>query len=221
MVSRIAADPDRQARPLKASRNISDDKAAGSWLLAIPSPDLSLSKPVFQEALSAHLCCPSPAVTAGDWVGRTIPGDAGVAIDSFGDAVMRSNTIPGDTWRKRHDSVKQDIVSKAAHTGVQVDWEVYGVFSDLLPAAAQEEGGEFQWGRARQGQVPGFRFTLPTQNGPVSSLAELKVIGCGKTWFPSGAAIKGRGLYSSLLGEKPPYKKLGPFYKKINFWPLL
>ena len=71
MVSRIAADPDRQAQPLKASRNISDDKAAGSWLLAIPSPDLSLSKPVFQEALSAHLCCPSPAVTAGDWVGRT------------------------------------------------------------------------------------------------------------------------------------------------------
>ena len=94
MVSRIAADPDRQARPLKASRNISDDKAAGSWLLAIPSPDLSLSKPVFQEALSAHLCCPSPAVTAGDWVGRTTPGDAGVAMDSFGDAVMRSNAIP-------------------------------------------------------------------------------------------------------------------------------
>ena len=43
-------------------------------------------------------------------------------------------SIPGDTWRKRHDSVKQDIVSKAAHAGVQVDWEVYGVFSDLLPA---------------------------------------------------------------------------------------
>ena len=104
-------------------------------------------------------------------------------------------SIPGDTWRKRHDSVKQDIVSKAAHAGVQVDWEVYGVFSDLLPAAAQEEGGEFQWGRARQGQVPGFRFTLPTQNGPVS-------IGCGKTWFPSGAAIKGRGLYSSLLASQ-------------------
>ena len=66
-----------------------------------------------------------------------------MAIDSFGDAVMRSNAIPGDTWHKSHDSVKQDIVSKAAHTGVQVDWEVYGVFSDLLPAAAQEEGGEF------------------------------------------------------------------------------
>merc|ERR1712080_179303 len=30
-----------------------------------------------------------------------------------------------------------------------------------------------------------------------------------------------RGLYFSLLGEKPPYKKLGPFYKKFNFGPLL
>ena len=29
-----------------------------------------------------------------------------------------------------------------------------------------------------------------------------------------------RGLYSSLLGEKPPYKKQAHFIKKINFWPL-
>ena len=135
-------------------------------------------------------------------MGRTIPGDAGVTIDHFGDAVMGSNAIPGDTWRKRHDSVKQDLVSKAAHAGVQVDCEVYGLFSDLLPAAAQEEGGEFQWGRARQGKVPDFRFTLPTPNGPVSSLAELKVIGAGKTWFPSGAAVKGTDKRANLLNSE-------------------
>ena len=125
-----------------------------------------------------------------------------MTIDHFGDAVMGSNAIPGDTWRKRHDSVKQDLVSKAAHAGVQVDCEVYGLFSDLLPAAAQEEGGEFQLGRARQGKVPDFRFTLPTPNGPVSSLAELKVIGAGKTWFPSGAAVKGTDKRANLLNSE-------------------
>ena len=31
----------REARPVTVYQNISDDKCAGSWLLAIPSPDLS------------------------------------------------------------------------------------------------------------------------------------------------------------------------------------
>ena len=48
--------PDREARPCTAYQNISDDKCAGSWLLAIPSPNLSLSTTVFREAFSAHLC---------------------------------------------------------------------------------------------------------------------------------------------------------------------
>ena len=39
-------------------------------------------------------------------------------------------------------------------SGVFVDCEVYGQFSDLLPASLMEEGGELQWGRARQGKVP-------------------------------------------------------------------
>ena len=41
---------------------------------------------------------------------------------------------------------------------VHVDCEVYGLFSDLLPATLHEQGGELQWGRARQGVVPDAWF---------------------------------------------------------------
>ena len=53
-----------------------------------------------------------------------------------------------------------------------------------------EEGGELQWGRACQGKVPDFKFLLPSPEGPVQCLADLKVISAGKTWFPRGVARK-------------------------------
>ena len=133
--------PDKNVRPARVFKNIADDKCAGRWLLASPSPDLSMSKAVFQEALSAHLCLPSPALRDGGWVGGQIPGGAGVTIDPYGDAIMCSGAIPGDTWRKRHDTIKQRIVLEAAHASVPVDCEVFGLFADLLPAVLQQEGG--------------------------------------------------------------------------------
>ena len=150
--------------------NISDDKVAGQWLLATPGADLSLSSPAFKEALSAHLCLPSPAIIDGGWLGKSI-GKRGAVIDKFGDAVMNCNEVFGDTWRRRHDSVKQHIVSEALLSGVHTDCEVYGLFSDLLPAVVQEEGGELQWGRARQCLVPDFKFLLtsPHPGTPVFS----------------------------------------------------
>ena len=66
-----------------------------------------------------------------------------------------------------------------------------GLFGDLLPAGLMEEGGELQWGRARQGKVPDFKFLLPSPEGPVQCLAELKVISAGKRWFPRGVTGKG------------------------------
>jgi hypothetical protein len=170
--------------------NISDDKCAGSWMLAVPSPDLALPKAVFREALSAHLCLPSPALREGGWVGRPV-GTEGWVADRFGDAIMCCKEIPGDSWRKRHDVVKQHLYLEAALSKVPADCEVYGLFGDLLPAALTEEGGELQWGRARQGKVPDFRFLLPSPEGPVSCLAELKLISAGKTSYPRGVAGKG------------------------------
>ena len=192
---------DRNARPATVFQNISDDKCAGSWLLAIPSPALSMSSRVFREALSSHLCLPSPELREGGWVGRPV-GTRGEVVDKFGDAVLCCAEIPGDSWRTRHDSVKQQITAEAAFAGVPVDCEVYGQFSDLLPAALEEEGGELQWGRARQGKVPDFKFLLPSPEGPRQRLAELKVVSAGKSLFPRG--VKGKGVErraNKLTGE--------------------
>ena len=182
--------PDQQARPVMAFPNISDDKCAGAWLLATPSTDLGLSTPVFKEALSAHLCLPSPAVRDGGWVGKAV-GSQGEVIGVFGDEVTCCKEIAGDSWRHRHDAIKQHIVSEAALAAVQCDCEVFGLFSDLLPAALVEPGGELQYGRQRQGKVPDFKFLLSTPEGPVPRLAELKVISAGRTWYPRGQGGKG------------------------------
>ena len=191
MSKALSTYPDREARPVMAFQNIADDKCAGRWLLATPSPDLGLTSPVFKEALSAHLLMPSPAVREGGWHGREVPGGGGETIDLYGDTVMSSCRIPGDTWRKRHDTVKQHVMAEAAMAGISADCEVYGLFSNLLPAALTEEGGELQMARARQGKVPDFRFRLPTPDGPKNCLAELKCISAGKTWYPRGTTGKG------------------------------
>ena len=74
--------PDQLARPVMAFPNISDDKCAGAWLLATPSRDLGLSTPVFKEALSAHLCLPSPAVRDGGLVGKAVGTQGEVIVFS-------------------------------------------------------------------------------------------------------------------------------------------
>ena len=66
--------------------------------------------------------------------------------------------------------------AEAALAGIPADCEVYGLFSDLLPPARVQEGGELHLARARQEQVPDFRFLLPTPEGPQSCLAELKLV---------------------------------------------
>ena len=170
---------DREARPVTAFPNLADDKVAGRWLLAVPGSDMSLSDSVFKEALSAHLCLPSPSIVDGGWLGKPV-GRRGAVIDKFGDSLMNCHDIFGDTWRRRHDSIKQHLVSEALLAGVHTDCKVYGMFSDLLPAVLQQEGGELQWGRARLGLVPDFKFLLNTPKGPKSFLGGLKCVNMGR-----------------------------------------
>ena len=198
LVPALQAHPDREARPVTVYQNVADDKCAGSWPLAIPSRDNCLSTPVFKEALSAHLCLESPSLWAGGWVGRTV-GTRGEVIDRFGDSILCCNEIPGDSWRHRHDTLKMAIYMEACLAKVPVDCEVYGLFGDLLPAALLEEGGELQWGRARQGKVPDFKFVLPSPEGPRPCLAELKFISSGKTWYKRGVQGKGTDRRAAKL----------------------
>ena len=102
----LSRHPDREARPVTVFPNIADDKCAGSWLLATLNRDLSLSSKVFKEAFSSHLCLPSPELRDGGWVGRPV-GTEGKVVD------MCCKTITGDSWSKRHDAIKQRIVTEA------------------------------------------------------------------------------------------------------------
>ena len=197
----LAKHPDRLARPVTVYQNLSDEKVAGHWLLATPGSDLNISGSAFQEAMSAHLCLPSPAVVNGGWVGKPV-GRRGEVIDKFGDSMMNCQDIFGDTWCRRHDNIKQQIVSEALISGIHVDCEVYGQFSDLLPATLQEDGGELQWGRARQGVVPDFKFMMNSPDGPQSSLAELKTISAGKTRYPRGVLGKGTDRRAALISKE-------------------
>ena len=179
---------DRGARPVTVYQNY--DKISGAWLLALPGPDTGLSSSVFSEAMAAHLCLPSPAVTAAGWVG--IPTTRGGAvIDKFGDAVMCCKHLPGDTWRARHDTGKLAIVKECLDAKLIHDCEVYGLFADLIPAGAADQGEVLHWGRARQGLVPDFRLRLPTPEGLTDHLAELKFVSAGVSWFPRGVVGKG------------------------------
>ena len=155
-----------------------------------PYPSTGLSTPVFSECMAVHLCLGSPALLASGWVGKTV-GRKGASIDTFGDAVMNCDDLPGDTWRHRHDTIKTALVSECLAAKLPHDCEVYGLFSDLLPAAVEHGGGDLEWGRSRQGLIPDFRLRLPTPEGTNDSLAELKVISAGVTWYPRG--VDGRG----------------------------
>ena len=50
--------------------------------------------------------------------------------------------------------------------------------------------------------MPDFKFLLPTPDGPKSALAELKVLSCGKTWYPRGVKGKGSSRRAALLSQE-------------------
>ena len=135
--------------------------------------------------MAAHLCVASPAVAASGYVGQPV-GRRGIEADVFGDAILNCNDLTGDSWRHRHDMVKHAIVTECLASNLPHDCEVFGAFADLLPAVTQEAGGDLQWGRSRQGLVPDFKFHLPTPDGPSDFLAELKICGASKSWYPRG-----------------------------------
>ena len=204
--------PDRNARPVTAYPNL--DKLSGAWLLSLPGSTNGLSAPVFAEAMSAHLCLPSPAVVGSTWAGKII-GRRGVEVDNYGDAIMNCSGLPWDSWCHRHDTVKTAIATACFEARLPVDCEVYGLFSNLIPAREQAPGGDLEWGRARQGLIPDFRLRLPTPEGPNDCLAELKITSAGVTWYPRG--VEGRGTDRRAGGLQSLYRgKLEKYDRKYH-----
>ena len=107
-------------------------------------------------------------------------------------------------------------MKECINAGLVHDCEVYGLFSDLIPTQALRQ--ELEWGRARQGLVPDFRLRLPTPGDLSDSLAEMKFISAGVSWYPRG--VKGKGSDRRAAGLQQLYKrKLVPFDTRYHDTP--
>ena len=147
------------------------DKLSSQWLLSLPGHDSSLTSDEFTQCVEALLCLPSTACSdvIGEKVGR-------VRVNRFGDNVVAA-TLRGDGWRTRHDQVKRRLLSLHKWAGIEVECEVFNLFSGLIP---QHGLSRLEAGRKRQGLVPDFRIREPRAQGRGGDetlvLAELKVI---------------------------------------------
>ena len=157
-------------------------------------------------------------------------GHRGYRVDKFGDNLM-ADILPGDDLRTRHDTVKITLQSFCLASKLPAECEVHGLFSDLIPQEAREVEGELQYGRGRQALLPDFKVDLPSSSGGTEpTLAELKVIGAVKSWYPRGSREKGverrakclTGEYMRPLAKldsryhNTPRGETGPLVKRLQ-----
>ena len=71
-------------------------------------------------------------------------------------------TLPGDSWRWRHDALKLCLMNICNESMIRADAEVFGLFRDLIPAELTNRGGDLQYGRQRVGLTPDLLRRLQT-----------------------------------------------------------
>lgn len=177
--------PDQEARPVIVLPE--KDKLSTGWLLALPGPDTTLDSAEFSQAMETLLFLPCSAVK--HLVGQKLPGSNGVC-DPFGDKIAAAR-MPGDGWRRRHDTLKRRMAALLGWAGVPHEMEVFNLFSHLIP---QEGLSRIESGRKRQGLVPDLQIQEPPVLGRGFSkrvLAELKTIRCCPSRYPNSGRRRG------------------------------
>ena len=164
---------DRTNRPVWSW--LQRDKLSSAWLQALPGPDSSLTSAEFSEAAAAALCLPSPACM--ERLGQTVRGRQ--VVDLYGENVLCAS-LPGDHFRKRHDSYKMRIFQMSQWAGLDAEVEVFNLFSALIP---QEGLSRIEKARKLQSIVPDLRITIPVEGNPTPSLHEVKIISSSKTRY--------------------------------------
>ena len=176
--------PNQTARPAIAYPQL--DKLSTAWKLGLPGPTTGLTTPVFREVMALHLFLPSLACK--EVVGQRV-GARGAVAGHFGDELMCAQ-LPGDSWRWRHDDIKLCIVNICNESKVRAEAEVFGRFRDLLPPHLTEAGGELQYGRQRVGLTPDLLLRIPSPDGVVDRLGEIKAMSAGVSRYPAGKTEK-------------------------------
>ena len=174
--------PNRRARPVSAMEQ--KDKMTTSWLLALSTPQGSLSPPIFREGLAMVLSVPSPA--CGRRLGERIGGKL---VDEWGD-VVKCVALPGGSWTIRHDKTKTELMRMLRWGGIVSTCEVTGLFQHLVPPEARDRPEVKSQSHV---MVPDFRVQLPSSTtgfglapGEVATrLAELKFT-CSEEQYRTG-----------------------------------
>ena len=169
----------------------------------------------FREICAAYFGAPSPVATRLE--NQAIYSGAGwqrAVCDKFG-LKLASLNLDG-RFNRFHDEVKFAIAHSLDTLGVGYSAEVHGVFTPVIPPAAQADARRFmQRGREgaqrgqRQGLVPDFKIELERLVDGASTtaaLAELKMLHAGRTASnPIGGctySTRGDGTHCVLTGHR-------------------
>lgn len=231
---------DQSARPVLHNPQL--DKISSAWVTALPSPESYIPSPAFAEGMCGYLCVPSPACR--DLIGQKIGKET---VDIWGDRVQ-SQTLVGDIYRHKHDSVKMKIFSLANECHLPATCEVFGIFAPCIP---QRGLSRMERGRARQSIIPDFLFQLPhtiggdpldggssggtIAAGKLPTLGELKTVSFCPTYFFPGAKKRGVELRADKIPSQytkkardtdrdfcnTPQGTIGPVETKLNSFPPL
>ena len=179
--------PDKTARPVVAYPQF--DKLSTAWKLSLPGPVNGMASRVFQEVMASHLCLPSLAIK--EVVGQVVYDSRGNphTIGVFGDEAMCA-TLPGDSWRWRHDSLKSCLTGLCEEAKIPAEVEVFGLFRHLIPTEEIAAGGELQHIYQRNGLCPDLKLRIPTTEGVQDLLGEIKLMSAGVTRYPLGKTEK-------------------------------
>ena len=176
--------PDQSARPVWVHPQL--DKLSQGWILSLPGHK-GFTQAEFAETVARFLCLPSPSCQHK--VGMPLEQHR-LQVAMFGDSLMSVSNIPGDKFRARHDTVKTVLNSFCLTSGLRAECEVFGIFRDIIPVEALSEAEGLERGRGRQGLLPDFRLEMPSPAGePDLRLAELKIIGAVKRWYPRNGEL--------------------------------
>ena len=155
------------------------DKLSSAWLLALPGGGDNLTNDEFTTFAAINLCIPPPACLERE--GDVIKGR--VRVDKHGDLVQ-STAVPGDHWRKRHDSIKLSLYRLCLWAGLPSDMEVFNLFSRHIP---QEGLARIESNRQRQGMIPDLRVVFQTGGQQRTVLHEVKCISSSHSRYKPAA----------------------------------
>jgi hypothetical protein len=155
-------------------------KTSSAWISALPTPGRRVRNATYQSMWSIYLGTPDPTAAPLVALKSTFSYQKDHAtVTKLLDphcANITSATMPGDGWRRLHDSVKWTLAAMMQRFAIDHSVEVFGLISAHISSQIVDVNDE-QHGmnkRARQGAVPDLRVTDPRPEHAGDHLYDVK-----------------------------------------------